>query len=51
LDRRIETMEKLAVEVDSWEKERNSAKATVRWRFDKSDARKKLQRHYFNLQN
>jgi len=30
LDRRIETLEWLAAEVDSWEQERNAAKATVR---------------------
>ena len=50
LDRRIETLEKLAAEVDSWEQERNASKATVRWKFNKNDARIKLQRHYFNLQ-
>ncbi len=50
LDRRIETLEKLVAEVDSWEKERNAAKATVRWKFNKNDTRIKLQRHYFNLQ-
>lgn len=50
LDRRIETLEKLAAEVDSWEQERNAAKATVRWKFNKNDARIKLQRHYFSLQ-
>jgi hypothetical protein len=50
LDRRIETLEKLAAELDSWEQERNAAKATVRWKFNKNDARIKLQRHYFSLQ-
>ena len=50
LDRRIETLEKLAAEVDSWEQERNAAKTTVRWKFNKNDARIKLQRHYFSLQ-
>jgi len=50
LDRRIETLDKLAAEVDSWEQERNAAKATVRWKFNKNDARIKLQRHYFSLQ-
>jgi hypothetical protein len=51
LDRRIGNMEKLADEVRAWEKERNAVGATVRWRFNKNDARVKLQRHYFNLQN
>jgi transposase len=50
LDRRIETLEKLAAEVDSWEQERNAAKTTVRWKFNKNDARIKLKRHYFSLQ-
>ena len=50
LDRRIETLDKLAAEVDSWEQERNAAKATVRGKFNKNDARIKLQRHYFSLQ-
>ena len=50
LDRRIETLDKLAAEVDSWEQERNAAKTTVRWKFNKNDARIKLQRHYFSLQ-
>ena len=51
LDRRIGNMKKLADEVRAWEKERNAVGATVRWRFNKNDAREKLQRHYFNLQN
>jgi DDE superfamily endonuclease len=51
LDRRIGNMEKLADEVRAWEKERNAIGATVRWKFNKNDARVKLQRHYFNLQN
>lgn len=51
LDRRIEDIEKLANEVGAWENERNAIGATVRWRFNKIDARIKLQRHYLNLQN
>jgi len=46
-----DALEKLADEVRAWEKERNAIGATVRWRFNKNDARVKLQRHYFNLQN
>jgi len=51
LDRRIVDMNKLADEVSIWEQERNAIGATVRWRFNKDNARAKLQRHYFNLQN
>ena len=51
LDRRIGNIEKLADEVDAWERERNAIGATVRWKFNKNDARVKLQRHYFSLLN
>ena len=51
LDRRIEGMKKLDDEVNAWEYEWNSIGATVRWRFNKDNARVKLQRHYLNLQN
>jgi DDE superfamily endonuclease len=51
LDRRIEGMKKLDDEVNAWEYERNSIGATVRWRFNKDNARVKLQRHYLNLHN
>jgi len=51
LDRRIGDIEKLADELSAWEQERNVAGATIRWRFNKIDARAKLQRHYLNLQN
>jgi hypothetical protein len=51
LDCRIGDIEKLADELGAWEQERNAMRATVRWRFNKIDARVKLQRHYLNLQN
>jgi hypothetical protein len=51
LDRRIGNMKKLTDEVSAWERERNALGATVKWRFNKDNARIKLQRHYFNLQN
>ena len=51
LDRRIADMKKLIDEVSAWEQERNAIGATVRWRFNKDNARVKLQRHYSNLQN
>lgn len=49
LDRRIASMKKLAHEVSIWEQERNAIGATVKWRFNKNNARIKLQRHYLNL--
>jgi hypothetical protein len=51
LDRRIADMKTLADEVSAWERERNSIGATVRRKFNKDNARVKLQSHYFNLQN
>jgi hypothetical protein len=51
LDRRIADMKKLIDEVSAWEQERNAIGATVRWRFNKDNARVKLQRHYSNLHN
>jgi hypothetical protein len=51
LDRRIGNMQMLAAEVGNWERERNEIGATVRWKFNKDNARVKLQRHYSNLQN
>jgi hypothetical protein len=41
----------LAHEVHAWEQERNAIGATVRWQFNKDNARTKLQRHYINLKN
>jgi hypothetical protein len=51
LDRRISNMKEMADEIRAWEQERNSIGATVRWRFNKDNARIKLKRHYSNLQN
>ena len=51
LDRRIADLKRLIDEVSAWEQERNAIGATVRWRFDKDNARVKLQRHYSNLLN
>jgi hypothetical protein len=50
LDRRIANIKKLANEVRAWEQERNAIGATVKWRFNKDNARKKLHRHYLNVQ-
>jgi hypothetical protein len=51
LDRRIGDINELSKEIDAWQRERNDIKATVRWKFNKSDAREKLKRHYLKLQN
>jgi len=51
LDRRIADMNKLAHEVSIWEQERNGFRASVRWRFNKDNARAKLRRHYSKLPN
>jgi hypothetical protein len=51
LDRRIANIEMLAGEVSAWEHERNAVRTTVRWKFNKYNAREKLQRHYSNLHN
>jgi hypothetical protein len=39
----------LSDEVLAWEQERNASGAIVRWKFNKDNARTKLQRHYSNL--
>jgi hypothetical protein len=41
----------LSDEVLAWEQERNAIGATVRWKFNKDNARTKLQRHYSKLKN
>jgi hypothetical protein len=51
LDRRIGNIALLADELGAWEQDRNAIGAIVRWKFNKNDARAKLQRHYLNLQN
>ncbi len=51
LDQRIPDIERLIDEVSAWEQDRNAIEATVRWRFNKENARVKLERHYLNLQN
>jgi hypothetical protein len=51
LDQRIADMKTLADEVNAWQQERNELKASVKWRFNKDNARIKLKRHYLSLQN
>lgn len=46
LDRRIDTPEELAKEVDAWQKDRNANAQKVNWQFKTTDARIKLRRLY-----
>lgn len=50
LDRRIPEVETLRCEVLAWADQRNQARKTVNWKFSQPAARKKLQRHYRNVQ-
>lgn len=50
LDRRLADVDTLEREVRTWAKQRNHDRTTVNWRFAQTDARKKLQRHYTNIQ-
>jgi hypothetical protein len=43
---KIESKEKLSLEVSKWSKERNKRKCTIDWKFTKQDADKKLSKHY-----
>lgn len=51
LHRRIPDIETLKHEVRICVSERNQQKATIRWRFTKNNARKKMERHYPVIQN
>jgi DDE superfamily endonuclease len=50
LDRRIPDVETLRREVLAWAARRNREHKTVNWKFAQPDARKKLHRHYQNVQ-
>jgi hypothetical protein len=50
LDRRIPDPTTLTHEVAAWERQRNTAKCRVNWRFTTPDARIKLQRLYPSIQ-
>jgi hypothetical protein len=50
LSRRIACRETLREQIAHWEKQRNSAKAKLKWRFTTADARIKLQRLYPSIQ-
>jgi hypothetical protein len=51
LSRRIACRRKLNDEIQSWTKQRNRHKATVRWQFTTANARIKLRRLYPSIQN
>lgn len=51
LDRGIGDMETLEKEAMLWSHKRNKAGKTVRWKFTKTDARRKLQKKYPTMQN
>jgi hypothetical protein len=46
LDRRLGTPETVRREIAAWEARRNTAKATVDWRFTTATARRKLKHVY-----
>jgi DDE superfamily endonuclease len=50
LDRRIPDLAMLRREVLTWAAQRNTDQKTVEWNFSQPDARKKLHRHYENVQ-
>jgi len=51
LDRRIATQQKLKSEVAVWERQRNAAKARIKWMFTTDKARAKMGRAYPELGN
>jgi hypothetical protein len=46
LDRRIESAEEMARQVDAWQEDRNEREVGVQWRFTTADARIKLHKLY-----
>lgn len=50
LDRRIPDLPTLRHEVLAWAERRNQDQTTVEWKFTQPNARKKLHRHYENVQ-
>jgi len=50
LDRRLPDLPSLRHEVLAWAERRNLARTTVKWKFSQPEARKRLHRHYANVQ-
>ena len=46
LNRRIETRERLAAEINAWEQRRNASGARINWMFSTQKARTKLAKAY-----
>jgi hypothetical protein len=51
LDRRIATQQQLKSEIAAWERQRNAAKARIKWMFTTDKARAKMGRAYPKLGN
>jgi hypothetical protein len=51
LDRRIDSKERLASEVDAWERQRNKSRIRIKWTFTTEKARDKMGRAYPKLSN
>lgn len=51
LDRRIDKIRMLALQVNSWTKWRNRVKKTISWNFTKNNARVKLNKFYATAKN
>lgn len=49
LDRKIATMKALEQEALAWMQQRNKQQIKIDWKFNKLEAREKLQRHYKNV--
>jgi len=46
LNRRIDNMETMRMEVNAWQQNRNTKEATINWQFTNDKARIKLKRLY-----
>ncbi len=46
LDRRIPDPDALRVEVNDWQRARNALQRTIKWKFTRQDADRKLSQHY-----
>ncbi|MFC1590043.1 hypothetical protein ACFL42_00970 [Candidatus Omnitrophota bacterium] len=51
LDRRIGDIETFSKEVYGWAMQRDLKKTGISWQFTKSEARKKIKRHYTSIKN
>jgi hypothetical protein len=46
LDRRIDNQDQLRAEINAWERQRNAARARIKWMFTTEKARAKMGRAY-----